>query len=88
MPLCCSLLPQREMSVQLTQELQQNNLAMLSAVRELSEEQEKTREDIRAEVQAEKDQHLEELRKMLASIRHTREAEKVMQLLHCHESLK
>ena len=51
---------------------------MLSAVRELSEEQEKTRKDIRAEFQAEKDQHLEELRGMLASIRQTREAEKVL----------
>ncbi len=60
------------------QELQANNAALLSAVRQLSEEQETTREAVREEVEAEKNQHVEELRKQLALLRQTRQAEQVL----------
>ncbi|KAK9868953.1 hypothetical protein WJX84_009220 [Apatococcus fuscideae] len=60
-------------------ELQANNAALLSAVRQLSEEQETTREAVREEVEAEKNQHVEELRKQLALLRQTRQAEQEVQ---------
>ncbi|KAK9833120.1 hypothetical protein WJX74_007929 [Apatococcus lobatus] len=56
-------------------ELQANNIALLSAVRQLSDEQDRTREEVRAEVQAEKEAHLEELRAALNNMRQLRESE-------------
>lgn len=60
------------------QELQANNIALLSAVRQLSDEQDRTREEVRAEVQAEKEAHLEELRAALNNMRQLRENEEVL----------
>lgn len=59
------------------QELQANNIALLGAVRQLSDEQDRTREEVRAEVQAEKETHLEELRAALNNMRQLRTNEEV-----------